>query len=124
MRIEVSNGEIVDKFTILLIKQQYITDEKQLSNIKKELESLAPIADSIISRDSVEFKQLYEVNKFLWEVEDNIRVKESKREFDDEFIDLARHVYYTNDQRAAIKRTINELSRSYLVEEKSYEKYR
>lgn len=124
MRIEVSNGEIVDKFTILLIKQENIKDEKQLANIKKEMETLSPVADSIISRDSVEFKQLYEVNKFLWEVEDNIRNKESKREFDDEFIDLARHVYYTNDQRAAIKRRINDLSRSYLVEEKSYEQYR
>lgn len=123
MKIEVSNGEIVDKLTILLIKKENIKDEAKLKNIEKEIEAMVVISDAIISRESKEFIKLYCINKELWKIEDDIRNKERKQEFDDTFVSLARHVYFTNDKRAEVKRTINELSGSNLIEEKSYEAY-
>jgi hypothetical protein len=123
MKIEVSNGEIVDKLTILLIKKDNIKDKVKLKNIEKEIDAIGGISDVIISRDSKEFIKLYCINKKLWKIEDDIRNKERKQEFDDTFVSLARDVYFTNDKRAEAKRAINELSGSNLIEEKSYEQY-
>ena len=126
MKIEVSNGEILDKCSILKIKLERINDESKLVNIQKEYDILSPIVWDIISDDeelSNQWNLLCQVNEKLWEIEDDIRDKERKGEFDQRFIDLARYVYITNDERSEIKREINILSKSDLVEEKSYEKY-
>jgi len=123
VKIEVSNAEIVDRLTILFIKQDSIQDESKLKNIRTEIEELLPICNQILSQDSVEFRSLYNINKALWKIEDEIREKERNQDFDDEFIYLARSVYFTNDQRSKIKRDINEATNSKLIEEKSYEQY-
>ena len=123
MKIEVSNGEIVDKLTILLIKKDNIKDSEKLNNIEKEIAEIGSISDSIVPRDSKEFIRLHNINKVLWKIEDDIREKERTKQFDDAFIQLARSVYFTNDERAEAKRVINELSGSKLFEEKSYEAY-
>lgn len=123
MKIEVPNADIVDKLTILLIKQENIQNESKLENIRSEIEELLPICNQIISQDSPEFISLYNTNKALWKIEDAIREKERNEDFDGEFIYLARSVYFTNDQRSKIKRTINEATNSKLIEEKSYEQY-
>jgi len=123
MKIEVSNGEIVDKFTILLIKKENIKNADKVKNIEKEIEEIGTISDSIVSRDSEEFTRLYNINKILWDIEDNIRQKEKVKSFDDSFIQLSRSVYFTNDKRAEIKKAINEASGSRLFEEKSYGAY-
>jgi len=123
MKIEVSNGEIVDKLTILLIKKKNINNIDKLKNINKEISEIENISDSIVSRDSQEFIKLHNINKVLWEIEDQIREKERKKEFDKDFIELARSVYFTNDERSKTKKAINDLSGSKLVEEKSYEQY-
>jgi len=122
MEIEVSNGEIVDKVTILEIKKINITDVSKLININKELDYLSSVMLDLGIIDS-DYKELYDVNKQLWDVEDLLRVKEKKKEFDLEFIELARKVYYLNDSRAEIKKNINIKTKSNFVEEKSYEKY-
>ena len=119
----ISRGELMDKISILEIKKERITGVK-LKNIKKELDTLR----SIVSSNNLEinldlFSQLKEVNISLWEIEDQIRTKESKEEFDNEFIELARSVYKQNDKRALIKKEINRKYNSDLIEEKSYEKY-
>jgi hypothetical protein len=124
VQIEVSNGEIVDKLTILLIKKENITDMQKLENITNEIVKIGSASDSIISRTSEEFINLYEVNKRLWQIEDSIREKERLQQFDKEFIELARSVYFTNDKRAEIKRSINNISGSNLFEEKSYKDYK
>lgn len=123
MKIEVSNGEIVDKLTILLIKKENIKDKEKLKNIQNEINQIEHISNSIITKDSEEFIELYEVNKSLWEIEDNIRRLELRKQFDEEFISVARSVYRNNDKRAEIKRQINQMSGSELVEEKSYKEY-
>lgn len=123
MKIEVSNGEIVDKLTILLIKKENIKNADKLKNINKEISEIEGISDGIVSRDSQEFIRLHNINKVLWKIEDQIREKERKKEFDDEFIELARSVYFTNDERADAKRVVNEISGSDIFEEKSYEAY-
>jgi len=123
MKIEVSNGEIVDKLTILLIKQSKIKNEDKLENINKEISAITKISEAIIPRDHSLFSQLLEINQKLWNVEDDIRAKDRLKEFDESFISLARSVYLMNDERASIKKQINELTKSELVEEKSYEEY-
>jgi hypothetical protein len=124
MKVEVSNGEIVDKITILKIKSERITDVDKLKNIQTELGELLPLLDVIGTRlDSELFIDLYNINSELWIVEDELRELERKREFGDEFIRLARAVYYTNDKRFEVKKRINLQTSSKLVEEKSYTKY-
>lgn len=125
MKIEVSNGEILDKLSILEIKSSKITDTHKLFNVETERRSLFPLYDLIATSEEIQkkFSDLLDVNSKLWEIEDKIREKESKKEFDDEFIELARSVYITNDIRASIKKDINILSNSNLVEEKSYASY-
>lgn len=125
MNIEVSHGEIVDKLTILQIKKENITDPSKLDNIVKEYNYLLSVVENDlgISILSPEYLELLSVNKDLWVIEDDIRDKERQKEFDDEFIKLARAVYYTNDIRAKIKKEINLKYSSGFVEEKSYQPY-
>ena len=119
MKIEVSNGEIVDKYTILVIKSERIKDDDKLRNINKELKSLEHALKKI-SFSATDLMELLRVNKKLWEVEDSLREIEDTGLFRDEFIDLARSVYKLNDERADIKKRINISTGSLLVEEKSY----
>jgi hypothetical protein len=125
MNIEVSHGEIVDKLTILQIKKENITDPIKLDNIVKEYDYLLSIVenDLNISTLSPEYLELLSINKELWVIEDDIRDKERIKEFDEDFIKLARSVYYTNDVRAKIKKEINLKYSSGFVEEKSYQSY-
>jgi len=125
MNIEVSHGEIVDKLTILQIKKENITDPIKLDNIVKEYDYLLSIVenDLNISTLSPEYLELLSINKELWVIEDDIRDKERVKEFDEDFIRLARSVYYTNDVRAKIKKEINLKYSSGFVEEKSYQSY-
>ena len=125
MNIEVSHGEIVDKLTILQIKNQNITDPIKLDNIVKEYDYLLSIVENDlgISTESPEYLELLSINQELWVIEDDIRDKERIKEFDEDFIKLARSVYYTNDVRAKIKKEINLKYSSGFVEEKSYQSY-
>ena len=119
----VSLGELIDKITILEIKKIHMTGIK-LKNIEKELKLLKYIIhDKNLEIDINLINKLKEVNKNLWEIEDNIRIKESTQEFDKEFIKLARSVYKENDKRAFIKKEINLKYSSELVEEKLYNQY-
>ena len=124
--IPVSPGELVDKITILEIKAERITDAEKLRNVRTELDLLVQAWETA-SVDADEILPLKEVlkgiNQALWDIEDRIRVKESRQEFDQEFIDLARSVYVQNDQRAAAKKQINVLLGSRIKEEKSYAEY-
>jgi hypothetical protein len=125
MNIEVSHGEIVDKLTILQIKKENITDPSKLDNIVKEYDYLLSIVENDlgISTQSPEYLELLSINQELWVIEDDIRDKERIKEFDEDFIKLARSVYYTNDVRAKIKKEINLKYSSGFVEEKSYQSY-
>jgi hypothetical protein len=128
MKIEVSNGEVLDKYSILQIKSERITDPTALNNIRRELESLQPAVDAIRSLESSGTlhslqDQLLEVNTSLWEVEDVLRGLEKSQDFGPSFVSAARSVYQLNDRRAAVKKEINLLTGSDLIEEKSYEKY-
>ena len=119
----ISIGELIDKITILEIKQIYMTGIK-LKNINKEMKLLKNILQDKNLEINIDLiKNLKEINKKLWEIEDNIRIKESNQEFDEEFIKLARSVYIENDKRASIKKEINQKYNSDLVEEKSYKNY-
>ena len=119
----ISIGELIDKITILEIKAIHMNGIK-LINVNKELELLKFILkDKSIKVDIDLINHLKEVNKNLWRIEDNIRIKESAQEFDKEFIQLARSVYKENDRRASIKKEINQRYNSELVEEKSYNNY-
>lgn len=125
MKIEVSIGEIVDKLSILQIKKLNIVDEDKLINIKKEFNYLLEVVESELnfSTSSDLYLELLKINKKLWIIEDNIREKERNKSFDDEFIELARSVYFTNDERSKIKKRINMEYESDFVEEKSYKDY-
>ena len=125
MKIEISIGELADKITILEIKSERIKDKVKLKNIKKELSTLRKyLIQTKISEKSEKFIELKKVNEELWEIEDKIRIKEQKREFDDEFIQLARSVYFKNDIRFEIKKKINLLTSSDFIEEKEYVDYK
>jgi len=127
MKVEISIGELLDKISILEIKLLNINDEKKSKNVYKELEVLNPYFQDLLDKYGIEIKGLYiklsNINKTLWNIEDDIREKEKAEEFDEEFVELARSVYITNDQRAAVKKEINLLTKSELVEEKSYSNY-
>ncbi|MBN8893459.1 MAG: hypothetical protein J0I71_01315 [Rhodanobacter sp.] len=123
----VSPGELIDKITILEIKSRRMTDEAKLANVRNELDLLNAIwANDAASRIDIgeERASLLAVNELLWDIEDKIRLKERAQEFDRDFIELARSVYFRNDERAAFKRAINLKLGSQLVEEKSYQDYR
>ena len=117
-----SYGEIIDKYTILEIKLENITDVNKRVHIQQDLDALAPTVIALKERGGiVNLKQdLKTVNQALWLIEDHIRVKERLVQFDEEFIALARSVYIKNDERAQIKYKINLLTNSPLIEEKSY----
>ena len=130
MKIEVSNGEIIDKYTILVIKLNEIKDQNKLKNIQNEYDVLTPVVNHIYNEVSNqdELKKLHndllEINKKLWKIEDNIRECERAKDFGETFVELARAVYFTNDDRSVVKKDINTLTGSDLVEEKSYEDYK
>lgn len=123
MKIEVSNGEIIDKLTIIQIKLERISDDAKRSNLKKEYEVLKKASETIIGTDDPLYRELYNVNCNLWDIEDKIRDLERRKDFGNEFIEVARSVYFMNDRRCEIKRAININTSSGLIEEKSYEKY-
>lgn len=124
--VEIAPGELIDKITILEIKTERIADVAKLANVRIELETLAASRDAAIpaSTDMDRLSAaLKSVNEELWEIEDDIRDCERNKDFGETFVKLARAVYVTNDKRAALKREINELLGSRLVEEKSYAAY-
>jgi hypothetical protein len=124
--VPVSWGELIDKLTILEIKNEKLAAEAALANVRRELELLSAVIPDRLNQDArlTDLTDgLRAVNRALWAIEDDIRDKESKQEFDDAFIALARSVYRRNDERAAIKRRINDLLGSEIVEEKSYQAY-
>ena len=119
----ISIGELVDKITILEIKKNKLQNSK-LENVLKELSFLR----KLMAKHQIEitdnlFTQLKEINLKLWNIEDQIRIKEKNKEFDNIFIELARSVYFTNDKRSEIKKRINLLTNSEITEEKSYTEY-
>jgi len=116
--LAVSVGEVWDKCSILLIKLQKIKDESKLERVRYELSQM-PALDF----ENPIFKELKRVNERLWDVEDLLRVKEGRKEFDAEFVELARAVYFTNDRRADIKKQINEDFNSAIHEVKDYVAY-
>jgi len=125
--VPISPGELIDKITILEIKSQRMTDAAKLHNVRTELSLLTETwkASAYSATDiSAEWAGLRNVNGQLWDIEDRIRDKEREDRFDAEFIELARAVYVTNDERAAIKKRINMRLGSLLVEEKSYADYK
>lgn len=130
MKIEVSTGEILDKLSILEIKLDHITDPSKRNNLLQEYVILAAAAEEIYDAnpDREDIKILYtdllNINKTLWNIEDQIRECERDERFGSDFIELARSVYYTNDDRADVKKQINTLTGSKLVEEKSYQDYK
>jgi hypothetical protein len=126
MKIEVSNGEILDKITILTIKKSIIRDENKLVNIHNEFDTLVPYFDQIVNTPEIGalYYRLQEINSKIWEAEDIVRDKERNKIFDQEFMDTARSIYHLNDERAIVKREINVLSESGIIEEKSYEDYK
>ncbi|HXS74321.1 MAG TPA: DUF6165 family protein [Rhodanobacteraceae bacterium] len=124
--VPVSFGELIDKLTILEIKSERIAESAKVANVREELQLLSDTwrGNSASATDiSSERAELKRINETLWEIEDEIRLKEKARAFDERFIELARAVYHTNDRRAAVKRAINEKLGSRLMEEKSYQDY-
>ncbi len=126
----VSVGEIFDKLSILQIKEQKISDPTKLGNVKNEIKELKKsIVDFKIDEQSysellnILKAKLFETNSKLWDIEDALRELENKKIFELEFISLARQVYITNDERAEIKKEINKLTGSNIIEEKHYSKY-
>ena len=124
MKIEVSIGEIVDKLSILNIKKNNIADESKLFNIISEYDYLYDVVFNQLKIESDDFNNLLLVNQVLWKIEDDIRDKERDKNFDSEFVELARSVYFTNDKRAEVKKKINLKYGSLFVEEKSYSDYK
>ena len=121
----ISLGELVDKISILMIKKKNISDSIKLQHVNKELEFLQKTLKKYISKDEINdfLLKLVNINSKLWDIEDDIRECERKKLFDQTFIDLARSVYFTNDERAKVKNDINKTFGSELVEVKSYEEY-
>lgn len=123
MLVPISLGELIDKITILEIKKENFSGDK-LNNVEKELDSLLKFYNEMETDELFLLKsKLLEVNKKLWKIEDDLREKERNKEFDQEFIELARAVYFTNDERSRIKKDINLLTNSEFIEEKGYEEY-
>jgi hypothetical protein len=123
---EIAVGELIDKITILQIKKTHVSDNAKVENISYELNSLLITLHAHVppSRElDALMKELHTINQMLWDIEDAIRDKERAQLFDEEFIVLARSVYFTNDLRCKIKRAINDLCGSHIIEEKSYSEY-
>lgn len=127
IHVPISPGELIDKLTILEIKSERIQDDKKLANVRLELKLLSDTwnqSDFANIDISAEWKELKRINSALWDIEDHIRDEERAKRFGDKFIELARAVYVTNDDRAAVKRKINDKLGSKIVEEKSYADYK
>lgn len=128
MKVEVSNGELLDKLTILELKLSNITEKQKLINVNKEHSELNPLALRLFEEYGNDLKRLYleltAINTELWKIEDDIRECERNKDFGDQFISLARSVYFTNDKRSDVKKAINLLTDSGFIEEKSYEDYK
>jgi len=128
MKIEVSNGELLDKISILEIKLAKIKDKEKLVNIQKEFDELNPLCKKLFEQSDSQLQNHYlelaNINGLLWDIEDWIREAEARKDFGPEFIQLARSVYTTNDRRSEMKKLINITTGSELVEEKSYEDYK
>ena len=127
MKVEVSNGELLDKLTILELKMSNIIDDKKLINVKKEFNELSPLAKLLFEKFKdellIKYKELALINSELWKIEDDIRECEKNKNFGEKFVELARAVYFTNDKRSNVKKQINILTGSGFIEEKSYEDY-
>lgn len=124
--VSISWGELIDRLTILEIKAERLSDEAARTRVARELAALSDMADSAAAREPrvLALKNaLQEVNETLWSIEDEIRQKESRQQFDADFIRLARAIYQNNDQRGRLKREINLLLQSDIGEEKQYTKY-
>ena len=124
--IPISSGELIDKISILKIKRKKIINKSKLQNINKELSLLNKIYKKNFKKNKkilLYERKLIKINKKLWDIEDKIRFYESKKNFNQEFINLARAVYISNDERSEIKKKINKLTDSHIIEEKSYKSY-
>jgi hypothetical protein len=123
--VPVSIGEMIDKLSILQVKKNNVKDENKLVFIKKEFELLYNFSSEYLSNLETEsiYHRLVEVNSNLWDVEDKLRIMEKEQRFDDEFISLARKVYFTNDERFRLKNEINLITDSEIREIKDYVKY-
>jgi len=122
--VPVSPGELVDKLTILQLKSEKITDPEKLRNVLHELAALQAIADDMLpGNEGIRplWDALYDTNRLLWQIEDDIRACEARQDFGPDFVALARAVYVTNDKRADLKKQMNLLLGSAIVEEKSYQ---
>jgi hypothetical protein len=125
IQIPVSVGELIDKLSILYIKQTMISDNSKLEFIKKEFELLYNFSSSYLNDEKLLdlYHQLVNVNTTLWKIEDELRIIESQKIFDNKFIELSRLVYKNNDIRFTIKNTINQLTNSEIQEQKDYVNY-
>jgi hypothetical protein len=126
IQAEISYGELVDKISILQIKSERINDPDKLKNIFTELKSLlTTLKNHVGNRTDIAdlMQELKKVNETLWDIEDMLRIKERIKDFSEEFVQLARRVYITNDQRFTLKKKVDHLLGSYISEEKSYESY-
>ena len=126
VNIPVSLGELLDKISILEIKSKKISNDLKLTNIKKELNGLKKVLEDLnfnFSETNNLYEELYKINLTLWDIEDSIRILEKDKNFGNDFINLARSVYITNDKRFQVKNEINKIFNSEYVEEKSYEDY-
>jgi len=127
MKVEVSNGELLDKISILELKLLKIKDEEKLINVKKEFETLNPLVQNLFEKYDGQLQNHYlelaKINGQLWDIEDWIRDCEREKRFDKEFVELARSVYITNDKRCEVKKLINIMTSSGLIEEKGYQPY-
>ena len=127
MLVEISNGELLDKISILEIKILTIEDKDKLINIQKEFDALNPLVVELFENHDGQLQNHYlelaKINGELWDIENWIRDCEHAKRFDKEFVELARSVYITNDKRCEVKKLINILTSSGLVEEKSYKEY-
>jgi hypothetical protein len=123
--IPVSVGELIDKLSILHVKRLKISNEEKLEYVNKEFELLYNISSYYLNNQEIEnlYHQLVEINKKLWDIEDKLRVIESENNFDSTFIELARKVYFTNDERFRLKNEINLITSSEIREMKDYKKY-
>jgi hypothetical protein len=125
IRVPISAGELLDKITILRIKERRIADPEKLANVRNELRALEQVWRAAVSLPVHEAEaQLTHVNETLWNIEDHIRDEERRKDFGPRFVELARQVYMNNDRRAEIKRAINLRLGSVLIEEKSYQPYK
>ena len=125
LKIEVAPGELIDKITILEIKLARMSDKEKVSNVQREYAVLTRVADVVLTSPEITTlrSELKSINEMLWQIEDDIRERDRRQDFGPDFVRLARAVYRTNDERARVKREINRLLNSTLVEEKAYAPY-